>query len=248
MTKLTQNLIPFLLIFLAGLAVGGVIVYTNLPRILKEEALPSQEVAQTAINYINEILLKGEATASLINVVEENGLYKLRLKVGDQEFDSYVSKDGKLLFPGAGIDLEEKPQAQPQTQEEKSTIGNFRVSEDEICYENEKPLVFFFGSERCPHCVWEHPIVEEVTEGFKDYILFHNNMDSQADAETFQKYSTGGIPTLVLGCKYYRVGSGERVGEEGEKKNLTALICKLTGNEPANVCDPVSDLINQIGD
>ncbi len=54
--------------------------------------------------------------------------------------------------------------------------------------------------------------------------------------EVFQKYSTGGIPTLVLGCQYYRVGSGETAGEEQEIKDLTGLICKLTNNQPAEIC------------
>jgi len=71
-------------------------------------------------------------------------------------------------------------------------------------------------------------------------------MDSQADMDVFRKYSTGGIPTLVLGCKYYRVGSGERAGEEMESKVLTALICKLTENKLVDICNEVQDLISQI--
>jgi len=68
-------------------------------------------------------------------------------------------------------------------------------------------------------------------------------MDSDEDTDVFNKYSTGGIPTLVLGCKYYRVGAGVQSGEEQETKDLTALICKLTGSQPADVCEEVHDLI-----
>ena len=71
-------------------------------------------------------------------------------------------------------------------------------------------------------------------------------MDANADTDIFGKYSTGGIPTLVFGCKYYRVGSGEGEGEELESKNLTAIICKLTGNQPSSICNLFQDLINQI--
>jgi len=108
------------------------------------------------------------------------------------------------------------------------------------------PVIYFFGSKDCPHCTWEHPIVEKVAKDFEEYISFHNNMDSDADRDVFSKYSTGGIPTLVFGCKYYRVGSGEGLSEEGESKALTALICKLTENQPLSVCNLVQDLINQI--
>jgi hypothetical protein len=47
-------------------------------------------------------------TASLINVGEENGVYKIHLKIGERKYDSYVTKNGKLLFI-EGIDLESTP-------------------------------------------------------------------------------------------------------------------------------------------
>ncbi len=132
-----------------------------------------------------------------------------------------------------------------------STIGNFLVLEEEVCEEDGKPIVYFFGSERCPHCRWEHPIFEEVAAEFTDYISFHNNMDSQDDLDVFQRHSQinrNGIPFSVLGCQYARVGSGENFGEEEETRILTALICKLTNNQPEEVCLEVEDLVNQIED
>ncbi|GAI38261.1 unnamed protein product [marine sediment metagenome] len=63
-------------------------------------------------------------------------------------------------------------------------------------------------------------------------------MDPSADMDVFSKYSPEGyVPALVLGCKYYRVGSGEIIGEEEENKVLTALICDLTENQPNDVCE-----------
>jgi len=234
-------------ILVAGVSIAGTYFYLNKSKPPQEKFLSPQETAQKALNYINENLLQKGVTASLVDVVEENGLYKFRLKVGEQEFVSYVTKDGKILFPQEGIDLEKAVTAQPETQGEKTpTIGNFSVGEDEICKENEKPIIYFFGSTSCPHCTWEHPIIEKVVKDFEEYISFHNNMDSNADTDIFSKYSTGSIPTLVFGCKYYRVGSGEQSGEETESNILTALICKLTGNQPSETCDKVKDLIDQI--
>ena len=245
MVENRKNLIPIAII-IAGLLIAGAFVYVNQGKVSEKapEGLSPQQAAEKAINYINQNLLQGGATASLINVIEENGIYKFRLKIGQNEYDSYVTKNGKLLFI-EGIDLE-KPRKKVEEPKGEPTIGDFLVSEDEICKEDGKPIVYFFGSKRCPHCAWEHPIVEEVVKNFQGYISFHNNMDSQADMDVFRKYSTGGIPTLVLGCKYYRVGSGERAGEEMESKILTALICKLTENKLVDICNEVQDLISQI--
>ena len=245
MVENRKNLIPIAII-IAGLLIAGAFVYVNQGKVSEKapEGLSPQQAAEKAINYINQNLLQGGATASLINVVEENGIYKFRLKIGQNEYDSYVTKNGKLLFI-QGIDLE-KPRKKVEEPKGEPTIGDFLVSEDEICKEDGKPIVYFFGSKRCPHCAWEHPIVEKVAKNFQGYMSFHNNMDSQADMDVFRKYSTGGIPTLVLGCKYYRVGSGERAGEEMESKVLTALICKLTENKLVDICNEVQDLISQI--
>lgn len=239
--------IIFIAIIAAGVLTAGTYFYLNKNKLHQEKFLSPQETAQKALNYINENLLQKGVTASLVDVVEENGLYKFRLKIGEKEYPSYVTKDGKILFLEEGIDLEKAVTVQPETQEEKTpTIGNFLVGKEEICKENEKPIIYFFGSQSCSHCKWEHPIVEKVAKSFEGYISFHNDMDANADTDIFGKYSTGGIPTLVFGCKYYRVGSGEGEGEELESKNLTAIICKLTGNQPSETCDSVKDLISQI--
>ena len=121
------------------------------------------------------------------------------------------------------------------------TIGNFIVSGDEICTENGKPIIYLFGSTFCPHCTWEHPIIEDVTSKFGGHVSFHDNINNPtADKEIFSKYSPGHIPTIVLGCKYYRVGSGESIGKDQEVKDLTALICNLTNNKPADICPTVT--------
>ena len=222
-------------IIIAGLAIAGAFIFVNYQKCPVSEAqvLSSQEAGDKLINFINDNILKGQAVASLIEVLEENGLYKVKFGVEDQNVEWQMTKDGKLVFPQV-IDLT-KEISQP-AEEQGTTIGDFSISSDEVCKENEKPIVYFFGSNGCPHCIWEHPIVEEVVAKFGDAIVFHNNMDSEEDMDVFNKYSTGSIPTLVLGCKYYRVGSGEGAGEEEEIKNLTSLICELTGNQPDTVC------------
>jgi len=94
-------------IIIAGLMIAGAFVYTNQE---KTEVLSPREAAQIAIDYINNNLLEEGETASLVSITEKSGLYKIQLKINNQEYPSYVTKDGKFLFPfdilGEGIDLE----------------------------------------------------------------------------------------------------------------------------------------------
>ncbi len=221
--------------------------------------LSGEEAAKRAVSYINDKVLNGQAKATLSGkVVSESGLYKINIKVDSEEFPSYISKDGKLLFPQV-IKIEQttttsQPSATTSNgqapQAENTTIANFTVSTDEICQENGKPIVYFFGSKNCPHCIWEHPVVEKVAKQFEGLISFHNNYDNNKDQEIFQKYSPEGyIPNLVIGCKYFRVGTSEPENDQGALQatdNFTALICKVTNNKPEAVCAKVQSLIEQV--
>ncbi len=208
----------------------------------KTRSLSPQKAGEKAVAYIKETM---QLDASLVDAVEESGIYKITLKIQDQEFPSYVSKDGRFLFPNA-IDLEMEPEVAGEqtgeTPEYPKTVGDFLVLDKEECFENEKPLVYFFGNSDCPHCKWEEPVMRKVTDKFGDLIAFHNNMDTQEDGEVFDEYSAingGGVPFLILGCKYARVGSGEQAGEDEEIKALTTIICQLTDGAPKEICDEV---------
>ena len=229
---------------LGGLAMGyqGVfskplsfLVKTAQGEVSIKDSLTAEQVDEKILGYIREVIgLEASLTAT---TSFQNGVYKLNLKVQDTDLTSYATKDGNLLFPEAITLEEESAEPNGEGEAENSIQGNFLVSEDGICMEDDKPIIYFFGSQGCSYCSWEHPIVQEVTSKFSDYISFHDNMDSEEDMDIFSKYSTGGIPTLVLGCKYYRVGAGIQSGEEQETKDLISLICELTGNQPADVCE-----------
>ena len=91
-------LIPISIV-VAGLLVAGAFVYVNQTGIFSKSASTGQQLAENAIKYINDNFPSVGGAASLINVSEEGSVYRIHLKVGEQEYDSYVSKDGKFLFP-----------------------------------------------------------------------------------------------------------------------------------------------------
>jgi len=232
-----------------GVLAIGVIVLAYCAFVGSPMSLSGQKAAEKAIAYVNAKVLTGSDKASIDGkVVSESGLYKFNVKVAADSFPSYVSKDGKLLFPQVMQveDIESSPSTSTNGAN-NTTIGNFLVSSDPICYENERPIFYFFGSQSCPHCQWEHPIIQKVAKLFEGVISFHENFDNNNDQDIFSKYSAQGyIPTVVIGCKYYRNGAGENDGEATETQNLTALLCKITNNQPESVCSEVKNAVDSI--
>ena len=208
----------------------------------------ADSAAKKGIEYINKYLLTGGATATLVSVDKEQigNLRKITIDVSGNKFGSYVSIDGKYLFASEPFDMTKDPNAEGSSNTQTgSTVettdtqldGSFSEAKDtEVCTENGKPIVYFFGSSGCSHCAWEEPILKSVVDEFGDAISYHENIDSETDIDIFNKYSTGSVPTLVVGCKYFRIGSGESAGEESEKVSLKKIICLATGNQPASIC------------
>ncbi|MDP3052373.1 MAG: thioredoxin family protein [bacterium] len=223
-----------LTIVLIILLVGSVVLLFQDAGFNSTKKIPADEAGKKAVSYINDS--QGKGTASLVSAKEdkEKGLYKLELNVNSQIFESYITLDGSTLFPDS-INLgtaasETKTSANPPAGE--TVDGDFiKVANQEIIKENGKPIIYFFGSTSCSHCLWEHPIIQAVAAKFGDKISFHDIMITSAndmkDKDIFSKYSKGGIPTIVLGGVYYREGSGEQLGEQKEAEVLTNLIQQI---------------------
>jgi thiol-disulfide isomerase/thioredoxin len=170
----------------------------------------------------------------------------------------FVWTRGNLLKETTQVKGSSAPSAPPTaepTPDFQKTVGDFLVTDREIEKENGKPVVYFFGSSSCPHCVWEKPVAKKVFDQFKNEISYHENFDSEKDADVFNRYSDinpGYVPFLILGGKYVRVGAGESLGstpEESKKleeETLTAILCKLTEGKPSSVCLLLKEKTSQI--
>ncbi|MDO8486557.1 MAG: hypothetical protein Q7S77_02595 [Candidatus Staskawiczbacteria bacterium] len=73
--------------------------------------MSKENLAKKGVDYINNSVLSGQ-TATLVSTSEESGVVKIKINIGGQEFNSYITKDGKLLFPEA-IQLEGDSNSQP---------------------------------------------------------------------------------------------------------------------------------------
>jgi len=143
MEKITKNLIPICIIA-AVILMGGILVLMNQGKIkgLAGSGGSAQTIAQKAIEFINNnfIAAGSTTTASLVSVIEESNVYKISLKIGEMEYSSYITKDGKLLFPD-GYALEATTTSASQNQQAVST---------EVP-KNDKPDVKLFVMSYCPY-------------------------------------------------------------------------------------------------
>lgn len=120
------------------------------------------KVATDTVDYINDNLLSAGSVATLENSSLESGVYKVVLNIGGQAYESYVSTDGKLLFPSA-VDLtetvpsnEEQPETQP-TEVPKT----------------DKPVVNVFVMSYCPYGLQMEKAMIPVMELLGDKVDFN---------------------------------------------------------------------------
>lgn len=154
--KFSKNLIP-IAIAIAGLLIAVSIIYINQEKGGKEisENLSPEQAAEKAVDYINQNLLRGEVSASLVNTVEENGLYKFNIQVGESGYDFYVTKDGELLFL-EGINMIE---ASTTVQEE---------AESQTGPKRDNPDVKLFVMSYCPYGLQAQKMFLPVYDLLKD--------------------------------------------------------------------------------
>jgi len=162
MAKKTNKFGKFILLIILAVMVLG----SAAPFLLQRKgSLSSQEASEKAVAYINENILGGESEASIVSVVEESGMYRIQLKINDQEFPSYISKDGQFLFPNPPINLEAKPEVAGQQAEQKVSCQDIN--------KNGQPLLESFVVSKCPFGIQMQRIMLEIVKkipSFKDYI------------------------------------------------------------------------------
>jgi hypothetical protein len=115
--------------------------------------LTPEEAGKKAIEFINKNILVGEKKASLVKVSEVSGLYEIVIKIEDREYPSFVTKDGKILFPEAGIDMEKFVAQRPTPQPKKAC---------EELKKNEKPFLEAFVVSKCPFGLQMQRILNEI--------------------------------------------------------------------------------------
>lgn len=174
-----ERIIILVLAILLGVSIitGGF----GAPKLIQR--LSTQKVAKRTIDFVNNNLLPPGMKASLISAsAEPNGLYSIKFKVADREYDSYVSADGTLLFPES-ISLEAASTKTASTLEDipKKSKADVKLFVMSFCpYGNQaedlmKPVIDLLGDKAD---IGVHYIVSKEGE---DYTSLHGEKELDQD-------------------------------------------------------------------
>jgi protein-disulfide isomerase len=104
---------------------------------------------KNAMDYINKLVEEQGYTASLVSWKEESGVFRIDLKVGENQYQSFVTKDGKYLFPSA-FDLSKTIAKSNQTKEAETQKSQEEKTQQSQVEKRERPDVKLFVMSYCP--------------------------------------------------------------------------------------------------
>jgi len=235
-------------------AVASVVFFKN-PDIFRNKKMFSIEDAKVKIeDYLRESM--PGATASLLDIIEDGDLYKVTLDVQGQEYISYATKDGKLLFPQA-VDLDEfflslemVKKDVPDVKLFIMTYCPYGIDENMVQYciqkeqsdkylsyascfirdgEAEQCLVLAnIDKQKLSSCINATDLAYGVTQNYEDEESWLNGYYPKflVDDDLNKKYGVAGSPTFVINDKV--VQASDR-SPEGIKE----LICNAFTEVPA---------------
>lgn len=131
----------------------------------KPGSLSTEEAKVRAESFVNNYLMQGGTKATIQEVTEEYGLYKLKIDIVSDVVESYISKDGNLFFPQA-LNIDEVSGAQA-TDGESGAAPSATVST-----KNDKPSVELFVMSHCPYGTQIEKGILPVLETLGDKIDF----------------------------------------------------------------------------
>ena len=141
--KISKKKLVFVIISGIVLIILGLLVFKLSP---KKSVLSIEEAKSKAENFINNNLMLPGTKATIKEISEEYGLYKLSIDLGSagvgELIDSYISQDGELFFPQS-INIKEYEEGSDSSLQESTEVSN----------KNDKPVIELFVMSHCPYGV-----------------------------------------------------------------------------------------------
>lgn len=133
--------LPIILVIILAL-----IGYVSFKSPAKAKNISPDEAKTKVETFVNNFLMQPGSKATVKEVTEEYGLYKLKIDITTDVVDSYVSRDGKLFFPQA-LDIDKANN--PDTATPEAT--NNAQPAAKVSKKNDKPVVELFVMSYCPY-------------------------------------------------------------------------------------------------
>lgn len=134
----------FLILVVAVFLVSGCQFKLTPP--LTSKILNPEEAKAKALTFINANLVAPGNEVTIKEIIQENGLYKLKIAFKDgKEIDSYLTRDGSNFFPEA-IPLV-TPSTTPETTDTAATAPTPAI----VSVKADKPKVELFVMSQCPY-------------------------------------------------------------------------------------------------
>jgi len=125
---------------------------------------PGQKAAQKAIDFINKNMLQGQ-TAVLGDVKAVSDVYEFKLKIAEQEYASYVTKDGKILFT-SGVDITPATSTAAAASTTTTTQAPKQTCVD--LTKANQPLLEAFVVSQCPYGLQMQRILSEIVKSIPE--------------------------------------------------------------------------------
>lgn len=172
----------------------------------------SEEAAKIkAESFINSYLMQSGTSASIMEISEEYGLYKLKIDIISDIVESYLSKDGRLFFPQA-LNIDEISGTEPNTGD------NAAAPVSTVDIKSDQPTVELFVMSHCPYG----------TQIEKGILPVLNTLGDKIDFELkFVDYAMHGEKELREQLSQYCIQKNE------PEKLLTYLSCFLEAGDDA---------------
>jgi len=185
-----KKIIIIPIVFLVvGLLVGASTVYL-MNQGVGQDIISVEEARERMLDTMSR-LLSPEASASITDIIAENGLYKITVNIQGQEEVVYLSKSGTLFFPEV-INLDTllaSPAPTPEGPQQNFTQE--QLTKLTQCLTDKG--VRFFGTAQCPWCIRQKELFGEAVE-FLPYIECTLGIATEQEIAMCEEASIGSVP------------------------------------------------------
>ncbi len=134
----TYKVATYILLGVSIVLLVGLILTLTLG-VSPSQGLSEEEITEKTVQYVGQ-LVPGQ-TVTVTSVEDQGSLYAVKLNIAGQSYDSYVTKDGSLLFP-SGIDMTKDAAASGE-----ESVGPAPTQVPKT----DKPVVELFVMSHCPY-------------------------------------------------------------------------------------------------